>query len=192
MKLIARMHQCLEARGDQSISSSTDANGRGQICILSPPTVRKRERENGRVKRAEKKGGLKYLRHSHFVSVAGPGEDAIWGWVIDSACSLSIRGESGDGTRTQRKRKIMGRCTRYTRWCHKSGRTNRVPSRVNHVLYAKPELHLMYIRIYTYMLVSMYFEARRIFSLNVFLSLFRAREDLSSRVISIYHVNLLD
>lgn len=47
-----------------------------------------------------KKGELKYLRYSHFVSVAGPGEDAIWGWVIDSACSLSIRGESGDGTST--------------------------------------------------------------------------------------------
>lgn len=99
MKLIARMHQCLEARGDQSISSSTDANGRGQICILSPPTARKREK--GRVKHpGGKKGGLKYLRHSHFVSVAGSGEDAIWGWVIDSACSLRIRGESGDGTNT--------------------------------------------------------------------------------------------
>lgn len=63
--------------------------------------VRKWERENlGLGKAGRKKGGLKYLRHSHFVSVAGPGEDAIWGWVIDSACSLSIRGESGDGTNT--------------------------------------------------------------------------------------------
>jgi hypothetical protein len=29
MKLIARMHQCPEASGNQSISSSTGANGRG-------------------------------------------------------------------------------------------------------------------------------------------------------------------
>lgn len=32
--------------------------------------------------------------------------------MIDSAHSLSIRGESGDGDEAQRKRKIMGRAVR--------------------------------------------------------------------------------
>jgi len=44
--------------------------------------ARKREREKrggggGAGEAGRKKGELKYLRYSHFVSVAGPGEDAI-------------------------------------------------------------------------------------------------------------------
>lgn len=74
MKLIARMHQCLEARGNQSISSSSDAGRwtRTNLHSVAIDSARKRERKerlDGRDGReAGKKDALKYLRRSHLVS----------------------------------------------------------------------------------------------------------------------------
>lgn len=59
MKLIARMHQCLEASGNQSISSSTDAGRRTRTNLhsVAVDTARKQEPKERELESGEERSG---------------------------------------------------------------------------------------------------------------------------------------
>lgn len=181
MKLIARMHQCLEARGNQSISSSDAGRWtRTNLHSVAIDTARKWElKEPAGWKRSGKKNALKYLRRSHLVSASlsgGRGYDLrVSDW--QRLCSLRIRGRKWrrNGTAEAEDNGTLFALRR----CHKSGRSGACSSHVNHVLCAKPELYTSQWHTCTYALISIHI-ARGPFSLNIlfFPSSFHTCEDL--------------